>query len=232
MTNVLQSIVELVREDLSASSTPSDVRALATRRVRGLIESTPEFHNLDERALISSTVDELAGFGALQPFLDDPSIEEIWINAPNAVFIARAGIAQRTSVVFEPHQIRHLVERMLASSGRRVDASSPFVDASLPDGSRLHVVIPDITSRHWSVNIRKFSRTVASLDDLVAGKSLSRKLASLLESEITRGTNVLVSGATAAGKTTLPPRANPLPSVPSAKIPPTHAISRPRHPAP
>jgi pilus assembly protein CpaF len=203
MTNVLQAIVESVRNDLTASRSPSDVRAAATRHIRGLIESSPELAALDEQSLVASALDELSGFGALQPFLDDTSIEEIWINAPDAVFIARAGIAERTGVIFEPHQIRHLVERMLASTGRRVDSSSPFVDASLPDGSRLHVVIPDITAAHWSVNIRKFSRSVKSLDDLVERKSLTRKLANLLVAEMSLGTNILVSGATQAGKTTM-----------------------------
>lgn len=203
MTNVLQGILEAVRSDLTATGSAEDVRAAATRRIRGLLETSAELADFDEDALITSAVNELAGFGQLQPFLDDPSIEEIWINAPDAVFIARAGVTERTNTRLEPQQIRHLVERMLATTGRRVDSSSPFVDASLPDGSRLHVVIPDITSVHWSVNIRKFSQSVKTLDDLVARKSLSRKLSDVLSAEMSRGTNILVSGATQAGKTTM-----------------------------
>jgi pilus assembly protein CpaF len=204
MANVLANILESVREDLG-DGTPSieKVRESATRRIRYLVESTGENPELDESAVVQSAINELAGFGALQPFLDDPSIEEIWINAPDRVFVARSGVSELAPIVFEPHQVRHLVERMLTSTGRRVDASSPFVDASLPDGSRLHVVIPDITAAHWSVNIRKFSRTVKTLDDLVERKSLSRKLANTLAAQMSAGTNILVSGATQAGKTTM-----------------------------
>ena len=79
-----------------------------------------------------------------------------WINEPTKVFIARGGTAELTTTMLTADGIRDLVERMLKTSGRRVDLSSPFVDAVLPDGSRLHVVIPDITRAHWSVNIRKF----------------------------------------------------------------------------
>ena len=92
-----------------------------------------------------SVLDAVAGFGPLQQYLEDPSIEEIWINEPSKVFVARGGTAELTNTILTADEVRDLVERMLKSSGRRVDLSSPFVDATLPDGSRLHVVIPDIT---------------------------------------------------------------------------------------
>jgi pilus assembly protein CpaF len=96
--------------------------------------------------------DAVAGFGPLQTHLDDPTIEEIWINAPGRVFIARRGRSELTTTILRPDEVRDLVERMLKSSGRRVDLSTPFVDAMLPSGERLHVVIPDITRRDWAVN--------------------------------------------------------------------------------
>lgn len=204
MTNVLSALVDSVRIDLAGSnSSTADVRAVATRRVRDLVASSASFAQTNEAELIDVAVNELAGFGALQPFLDDSAIEEIWINAPDRVFVARSGQAELTGVRLEPQQIRHLVERMLQSTGRRIDASSPFVDASLPDGSRLHVVIPDITASNWSVNIRKFSASVKTLDDLVERKSLNRATAKILFDAMAKGTNILVSGATQAGKTTM-----------------------------
>ena len=103
-----------------------------------------------------SVLDAVAGFGPLQHYLEDPTIEEIWINEPSKVFVARGGTAELTNTILTADEVRDLVERMLKSSGRRVDLSSPFVDATLPDGSRLHVVIPDITREHWNVNIRKY----------------------------------------------------------------------------
>lgn len=99
-----------------------------------------------------SVLDAVAGFGPLQPLLDDPTIEELWINEPGRVFIARRGRSELTNVILTAEQAAELVERMLRSSGRRIDLSTPFVDAMLPDGSRLHVVIPQITRQHMAVN--------------------------------------------------------------------------------
>jgi pilus assembly protein CpaF len=158
---------------------------------------------VDEYQAAREVVAALTGFGALQPFLDDPEIEEIWINSPTRVFIARDGVPELTTMVLTEREVRDLVERMLQASGRRVDLSSPFVDASLPDGSRLHVVIPDITQRHWSVNIRKFTRRIRDLTQLVALGALTQPAADFLRVCVRGGQNILVSGATHTGKTTM-----------------------------
>jgi pilus assembly protein CpaF len=119
------------------------------------------------------------------------------------VFVARGGVSELTTVTLADSDVRDLVERMLQSSGRRVDLSSPFVDASLPDGSRLHVVIPDITQQHWSVNVRKFSQRIRDLQRLVALGSLSQQAAEFLRMCVLAGQNIVVSGATQSGKTTM-----------------------------
>ncbi|HEV7741053.1 MAG TPA: ATPase, T2SS/T4P/T4SS family [Pseudolysinimonas sp.] len=157
----------------------------------------------DEAVVTRQVMAALTGFGALQPFLDDPSVEEIWLNAPDRVFIARSGVSERVPLQLTEQQVRDLVERMLQSTGRRVDLSTPFVDASLPDGSRLHVVIPDITRRHWAVNIRKFRSGMRGLADLVRLGSLPELAAEFLDMCVRSGQNILVSGATQSGKTTL-----------------------------
>jgi len=146
---------------------------------------------------------ELLGLGPLQQFLDDPGVEEIWINSPDHVFVARAGVSERVHVSLTSETIRGLVERMLRPTGRRIDVSQPFVDASLPDGSRLHVAIPDITRQHWSVNIRKFAARLRSLDDLVGAGAMSEEASRYLAERVHEGASILVSGATQAGKTTL-----------------------------
>lgn len=159
---------------------------------------------LDDLALAEKSVwDTVAGFGPLQQYFDDPTIEEIWINEPTRVFVARGGVAELTTTLLTSDEVRDLVERMLKSSGRRVDLSSPFVDAVLPDGSRLHVVIPDITREHWHVNIRKFIVKADSLDDLVRLGTLTKQAATFLEAAVASGLNVLVAGGTQAGKTTM-----------------------------
>ncbi|KHK97558.1 pilus assembly protein CpaF [Microbacterium mangrovi] len=157
----------------------------------------------DEDGCVREVLAAVAGYGPLQPYLDDPSVEEIWINAPDRVFLARGGVSQQLPLHLQDGQVRDLVERMLHATGRRVDLSQPFVDASLPDGSRLHVVIPDVTRRHWSVNIRKFLSAYRDLEGLVAAGSLTSQAAEALRVEMSRGSSVLVSGATHAGKTTM-----------------------------
>lgn len=148
-------------------------------------------------------LDAVAGLGPIQRLLNDPSVEEIWINEPGRVFVARHGLSELTTILLTDGQVRDFVDRMLRPSGRRIDVSSPFVDATLPDGSRLHVVIPDVTRRHWAVNIRKFVAPASRLVDLVALGALTPSAAGFLEKAVTSGKNIVVSGGTQAGKTTL-----------------------------
>jgi pilus assembly protein CpaF len=157
----------------------------------------------DEDTAAREALAVLTGFGAIQPFLDDPEIEEVWLNGPSRVFVARNGVSELTDTVLTEESVRDLIERLLASTGRRVDHSSPFVDASLPDGSRLHVAIPDVTRRHPAINIRKFSRRVRSLANLVTLGSLTPRAAEFLRDSVRAGDSIVVSGGTQSGKTTL-----------------------------
>jgi pilus assembly protein CpaF len=211
MSEAVRMITEQVRlrvrldgVDLASDDTLAEhyVRAEVQRySERALGGSLPLI--ADEHQAAREVVASLTGFGALQPFLDDPGIEEIWINAPSQVFIARDGVAELTTMLLSEREVKDLVERMLQASGRRVDLSSPFVDASLPDGSRLHVVIPDITQKHWAVNIRKFTRRIGDLNQLVGLGSLTQQSAEFLRMCVLAGQNILVSGATQSGKTTM-----------------------------
>jgi pilus assembly protein CpaF len=157
----------------------------------------------DETRLKVELAQQLSAYGPLQPLLDDPEIEEIWINSTSELFVARAGITSVVEIRIEQELLQTLIEKMLRNTGRRLDRSSPFVDASLEDGSRLHVVIPDITRNNWSVNIRKFPNQVYALRQLVELESLSSSQAKFLSEQVKLGKNILVSGATQAGKTTL-----------------------------
>jgi len=184
------------------------------RATRALIDEV--IAHYDERVFTSSlppltdrvgtarfVFDSFAGFGPLQRFLDDREIEEIWVNQPGKVFVARKGVSELTTTVLTAEELRDLVERMLKPSGRRLDLSSPFVDALLPDGSRLHAVIPDITREHLALNIRKFIVAANGLEDLVARGSMTAHAARFLEASIIAGLNIIVSGGTQTGKTTL-----------------------------
>lgn len=209
MSDVIEDLVAQVRhrirlgehslgiKEVELKHTLEDVIAEfeSTRWASDLTSST---HETKEEA-----IRELSGLGKLQPLLDDPSIEEIWINEPSRIFVARNGKSELTNLILSDQQVRTLVERMLASTGRRVDLANPFVDATLTDGSRLHVVIPDITRSHWSVNIRKFILGSKSLNALVDVGTLSFSAANFLQACVVAGLNIIVAGATQAGKTTL-----------------------------
>nr|KEP23385.1 pilus assembly protein CpaF [Georgenia sp. SUBG003] len=182
-----------VRELVSAALADYDDRSVA-----GLVPPIG-----DPEAAAKEVVDAVAGLGPLQRYLDDAEIEEIWINEPGKVFVARSGRSELTTTILEEGQVRDLVERMLRASGRRLDLSTPFVDASLATGERVHVVIPDITRSAWAVNIRKYVTRARRLSDLVALGSLTQQAATFLDAAVVTGMNILVSGATQAGKTTM-----------------------------
>ena len=198
---------ELVRRrGLDPLSDPRGTRLLIDEAINHYEERVPTSALpplMDRNGAARYVFDALAGFGPLQPFLDDPEVEEIWVNQPGRVFVARAGRSELTTVVLSPTEVRDLVERMLKPSGRRLDLSSPFVDALLPDGSRLHVVIPDITREHLALNIRKFVVAANGLEDLVVRGTITAQAARFLEASVVAGLNVIVSGGTQAGKTTL-----------------------------
>lgn len=184
---------ERAREVTRAEVRRHDDRALARGGV--LVE--------DEAACVRDVLAAVSGFGALQPLLDDPGIEEVWVNGDGAVHTARGGVAERTALRLDEATVRDLVERMLQATGRRVDIGQPFVDASLPDGSRLHVAIADVVRGSWVVNIRKFLPGHRSLDALTAQGALTPDAAHALGEAMRAGASVIVSGATHAGKTTM-----------------------------
>ncbi len=142
-------------------------------------------------------------FGALSPYMRDPTIEEIWINSPERIFIARGGKSELTTLMLSTEEVRNIVERALMWGGRRLDLAHPFVDARLPDGSRLHVVIPEITSKHWAVNIRKHLMSELSIQDLARRNVMNQQIARALTLSVQAGLNILVSGGTQSGKTTM-----------------------------
>jgi pilus assembly protein CpaF len=204
---VEDEVRELVRRrGLDPVRDPASMRRLVEAAVadydeRSLTGGLPALP--DASRAVRSVMDAVAGFGPLQRYLDDPEVEELWVNEPTKVFVARSGQPELTTTILTTDQVRDLVERMLKSSGRRVDLSSPFVDAMLPDGSRLHVAIPDITREHWAVNVRKFVVRASRLEELVGIGTVTAQAAAFLDAAVAAGLNVLVSGGTQAGKTTM-----------------------------
>lgn len=157
----------------------------------------------DEAKLKQLAISELSGLGQLQPYLDNPHIEEIWINRPDEIHYFDHTGHHKVQLELSFTQIRSLVFRMLRDSGRRIDRITPYVDAAMADGSRLHVVIPEVTKSHWSINIRKFRRSLTTLADLGLQGVLNPEQLGFLQQAMKSQKSLLIAGATQAGKTTL-----------------------------
>jgi len=198
---------------MSIQETVKFARRLATVKqldpevaIQSAVDNALENQPLDlgaEKQVRDDVRNHLIGYGPLQNLIDDAEIEEIWMNGPNQVFYARAGVSKSLPIGLDQQSLRVIVERMLRSTGRRLDRSSPFVDASLADGSRLHVIIPEITREFWSVNIRKFPDHIIELRSLLESHTLTNTQFEYLLRAVAENKNFLVSGATQAGKTTL-----------------------------
>ncbi|MDR2320256.1 MAG: Flp pilus assembly complex ATPase component TadA [Microbacterium sp.] len=211
MSLTTATVTERVRARLRAEQTdpsahPEEARRIAQFEVRrhndhALARGTATID--DEAACVRDVLAGVAGYGPLQPLLEDDTIEEIWLNGPSHVFIAREGRSERVPIALTEAQLRDLVERMLHSTGRRVDIGQPFVDASLPDGSRLHVAIADVVRGSWAVNIRRFLPRYRSLASLVSQGMVPPPVGATLADAMRAGGSVVVSGPTHAGKTTL-----------------------------
>lgn len=154
--------------------------------------------------LAEELVDELTGFGPLEVLLRDTSVTEILVNGPNKVFVERDGVLHHTDLRFiDSHHVERVMQRILAPLGRRLDESSPMVDARLPDGSRVNAIIPPIALDGPCLSIRKFRKDMLKSADLVAMQTIDQSIFDFFEEAVGKRCNVLVSGGTGTGKTTL-----------------------------
>ena len=154
--------------------------------------------------LFHDIMDELLGFGPLQSLLDDPSISEVMVNGPNKVFVERDGKLTRTNITFEnDEQVLRIIDRIIAPLGRRIDNDNPYVDARLPDGSRVNAVIQPCAIDGSTITIRKFSKDKLKIEDLVRYGSLTEHMAEFIRACVIGRLNIVISGGTGSGKTTL-----------------------------
>ena len=158
----------------------------------------------ERQALVRDIARDVMGLGPLEQFLDDPTVSEVMVNGSNNIFVERSGILERTNVRFisEEH-LRRVIERIVSSVGRRIDESSPMVDARLADGSRVNVIVPPLSLDGSILTIRKFAKDPFTVTDLIAMGTFTDAFASVLAASVEGGMNVLVSGGTGTGKTTL-----------------------------
>jgi pilus assembly protein CpaF len=196
--------VDFRRQDLNALST-AQLRLEVSGLIDQLIESCEDLpDSVDIVKLRNCLVDEAVGFGALEPLLSDSTITEIMVNGPDEVFIERKGKLSRSELKFSSNQaLRSIVDRIVGPLGRRIDESSPMVDARLPDGSRVNVVIEPLAINGPVMTIRKFSKAVLSTQNLIELGSATAPLVEFLSLCVRQRKNIVVSGGTGSGKTTL-----------------------------
>lgn len=195
-------------EDLDPSKLDGDqgkARDVVEGAARAIISSEmPGVVGFSRDELIAAVCDEILGYGPIEPLLQDPAISEIMINAPETVYFEKEGRLYMSPIRFRDSQhIMRIIERILAPLGRRVDESSPMVDARLPDGSRVNIIIPPVAPRSPTITIRKFRQDKMNVDDLVGVGSMTKELADFLRACVQAALNMIVSGGTGSGKTTL-----------------------------
>ena len=154
--------------------------------------------------LFHDILDDILGFGPLQPLLDDPEITEVMVNGAKKIYIERKGILTKTNITLEnDDQVLHLIEKIILPLGRRIDGDSPTVDARLPDGSRVNAVIPPVAIDGPTITIRKFDKGKLNIDQLIQFGSISQGMADFIKACVLARLNIVISGGTGSGKTTL-----------------------------
>jgi pilus assembly protein CpaF len=188
-----------------SSLTEEQLQAFVKQELSEVIEAerTP-LTPAERQRLTSDVIDDVLGYGPIQPFLDDPTVTEIMVNGDDAIYVERNGRLQRTSARFvsEDH-LRRVIERIVSGVGRRIDESSPMVDARLPDGSRVNAIVPPLSVDGPSLTIRKFAQDPYGVGDLISFATMTPAIATLLDACVRGRLNILVSGGTGTGKTTL-----------------------------
>jgi pilus assembly protein CpaF len=171
---------------------------------RLLQENGAALNAAERRQIVQDIQDEVMGLGPLEPLLADPTVSDILVNGPTQVYVERGGRLEKTDITFsDAEHLMKIIDKIVSRVGRRVDESSPMVDARLPDGSRVNAIIPPLALDGPILSIRRFAVVPLKMDDLVAKRSLTPALAKLLSAMVRAKVNVLISGGTGTGKTTL-----------------------------
>ena len=203
---VKQELLDRIGSRQSDSSL-SDVQLkdFATKELTRIVAEEQVPMSSEERLrLIRSVSDDVLGYGPLQELLDDDSVTEIMVNGPDQIFVEQKGKVTLSESTFATEQdLRHVIEKIVTQVGRRIDESSPLVDARLPDGSRVNAVIPPLAVKGSSLTIRKFAKDPLTVEDLIRFGSVSPQMAELLRACVEAHLNILVAGGTGTGKTTM-----------------------------
>lgn len=200
-------VKEVDRELLEKGNSP-DEQAKLREKVEAVVtgvlaEEEPTLLPSDRQRVILEVLDDVIGYGPINSLLQDPAITEIMVNGPYQVYVERNGKLELADVSFrDSNHVMHVIERIVAPLGRRIDEASPMVDARLPDGSRVNAIIPPLSLVGPCITIRKFSKDPFTMEDLISFGTLTREMADFLEACVRARLNIVVSGGTGSGKTT------------------------------
>ena len=198
-------LIATVTQDFGGTDLTPEKRRLAVEdRLKEALARTKLTLSDSIRArLIRDILDEVTGYGPIQPLLDDPNITEIMVNGPKKVYVEKKGRLERTNVVFEDNlHILKIIDRIVSPLGRHIDADSPMVDARLPDGSRVNAIVPPCAVDGASLTIRKFRKEKLKIAQLIESSSLTQAMADFLRACVLGRLNIIISGGTGSGKTT------------------------------
>jgi len=167
-------------------------------------EQTVPLSALDRETIAKEVLDEVFGLGPLEPLLHDQTVSDILVNTYNTVYVERRGVIEKTDIVFRDNaHLMHIIDKIVSAVGRRIDESSPMVDARLLDGSRVNIVIPPLAVDGPLISIRRFGSSPLTADDLIRHRALTPQMLEILKCAVKARLNIVVSGGTGAGKTTL-----------------------------
>ena len=198
-------LIATVTQDLSEVGLTSEKRrqAIQDHLTQALAQANLNLSDAGRDRLLRDILDEITGFGPIQPLLNDPEVTEIMVNGPRKIYIEKKGHLERTKVVFEDNlHILKIIDRIVSPLGRHIDSDSPMVDARLPDGSRVNAVIPPCAVDGPSLTIRKFRKEKYSMAQLIEFNSLTHGMADFLRACVLGRLNIIISGGTGSGKTT------------------------------
>lgn len=205
-THIIDEMPDDLQRVISQSSADQkELRRLVEGMCADAIKDNPFAIPLGDRErLVEELISEILGLGPIEPLLKDTSVTEVMVNGPDSIYIERKGRLQKTDVRFRnTEHLMHIIDRIVTAVGRRVDESSPMVDARLADGSRVNVIIPPLSLTGPCVTIRKFSKDVLTVDKMIEFGSFDQRMAEFLEDCVKGRLNIVVSGGTGSGKTTL-----------------------------
>ncbi|HEY4353733.1 MAG TPA: ATPase, T2SS/T4P/T4SS family, partial [Paraburkholderia sp.] len=203
--SIHQTIIERVELDKLQRLSPEQVKRELAQLVERIVdEDKVPMNELERKRLVQDVQDEMLGLGPLEPLLNDPTVSDILVNTFQHVYVERRGKLELTDITFyDDAHLMKVIERIVSRVGRRIDESTPMVDARLPDGSRVNAIIPPSAIDGPLVSIRRFAVNPLTVTDMVNNQSFTPAMAQLLEALIKSKLNVLISGGTGSGKTTL-----------------------------